>query len=77
MTNEFEKKMIESVPDQTKECIAAYQTHELVGSRTGLEDFSVEKIAQYLGGMASARRKKWLPVAEGLVSLAKLRQGAK
>lgn len=73
----LENKMLESVPSQAKECIAAYQTHELVGSRTGLSDFSIEKIAQYLGGMAAARRKKWLPVAEGLVSFAKLAQGEK
>jgi len=75
--NEFEKRLLESVPKQAKECIAAYQTHELVGARTGLTDFSVEKVAQYLGGMAAARRKKWLPVADGLVSLAKLAQGEK
>ena len=71
----IEQKMIESVPGEAKECIAEYRTHDLVAARTGLEDFSVEKIASYLGGMAAARRKKWLPVAEGLVSLAKLAEG--
>ena len=69
------EKMIESVPGEIKECIASHQTHEVVEDITGLGDFSLDKIAEYLGGMMTARRNKWRPVAQGLKALAELRKG--
>ena len=72
MTTDIEEKMIESVPEELKECIASYQTHALAQERTGLSEFTVPKIAEFLGGMAAARRAKWAPVADGIVAYAEL-----
>jgi hypothetical protein len=48
--------------------------HKVAASITGLDDFSIEKIAGFMGGRIAARHMKWRPVAEGLVALAQLRK---
>jgi hypothetical protein len=72
MTQNIEERMLESVPEELKECIAGYQMHAIAEQRTGLDEFTIPKIAEFLGGMAAARRAKWAPVADGIVAYAEL-----
>ena len=69
-----ERDIIEAyVPDTIKEASRNFQMHKVVSQATGLEDFSLDKIANYMGGRLAARRLKWRPVVDGLVALKQLR----
>ena len=61
------------VPESVKTLVRTFQTHKLASHITGLDDFSIDKVAGYLGGRMAARRLRWRPVAEGLVALRNLR----
>jgi hypothetical protein len=62
------------LPESVKQAITTHQMHKLAELVTGLDDFSIEKISQYMGGRTAARHMKWRPVAEGLTALAQLRK---
>jgi hypothetical protein len=68
MTNEIEV-INKYLPASIKEAIATHQMHKVASQITGLNDFSLAKISEYLGGRIAARRLKWGPVADGLVAL--------
>lgn len=59
----------EYLPESIKEAIEMHQMHKVASQITGLEDFSLAKISEYLGGRMAARQLKWKPVADGLVAL--------
>jgi hypothetical protein len=61
------------VPESVKTAMRNYQLHKVVSQMTGLQDFSLGKIAEFMGGMMSARQRRWHPVHEGLLALQKLR----
>lgn len=62
------------LPESVKQVISTNQMHKLAEQVTGLNDFSIEKISQFMGGRVAARHMKWRPVAEGLTALAQLRK---
>ncbi len=69
-----EREIIEAyVPDSIKEASRNFQMHKVASKMTGLDEFSLEKVANYMGGRFAARRLKWRPVADGLVALHQLR----
>jgi|GEM_PF-2531208 len=69
-----EKDVINTyVPESVKTLVRTFQTDKLASQITGLDDFSIQKIAGYLGGRMVARRLRWRPVADGLVALRNLR----
>jgi len=61
------------VPESVKLATRNHQLHHVVSRMTGLQDFSFGKVAEYMGGMMSARQHRWQPVREGLLALSKLR----
>jgi hypothetical protein len=68
-----EKTVIETyLPESVKETVRTFQMHKFAERITGLNDFSLAKIAEYLGGRMAARRMKWRPVTEGLNALRSL-----
>lgn len=70
-----EREIIDAyVPESIKEASRNFQMHKVAAHITGLTDFSIEKIAQYMGGRFAARRLKWRPVADGLVALRQLQR---
>ncbi len=70
-----EREIIEAyVPDSIKKASRSFQMHKVASRITGLTDFSIEKIAEYMGGRFAARRLKWRPVADGLVALRQLQR---
>lgn len=62
------------LPESVKQAITNHQMHKVASVITGLDDFSIEKIAGFMGGRIAARHMKWRPVAEGLTALAQLRK---
>lgn len=69
-----ERKVVEThVPDAVKQASENFQMHKVAAQLTGLDEFTMEKIALYLGGRVVARNAKWRPVADGLVALSNLR----
>jgi len=69
-----EREIIEAyVPESIKTASRTFQMDKVVSEITGLEEFSLQKIAEYMGGRFAARRLKWRPVADGLVALHNLR----
>jgi hypothetical protein len=62
------------LPDSVKRAISENQMHKVASVITGLDDFSIQKIAEYMGGRIAARHMKWRPVAEGLTALSQLRK---
>ena len=61
------------VPESVKVAMRNRQMHRVVSQMTGLQDFSFGKVAEFMGGMMSARQKRWQPVFEGLQALERLR----
>lgn len=69
-----EREIIEAyVPDSVKIASRTFQMDKVAAQITGLDEFSIEKISEYMGGRFAARRLKWRPVADGLVALHNLR----
>ncbi len=69
-----EREIIEAyVPDSVKEATRTFQMDKIASQMTGLDEFTLEKVAEYMGGRFAARRLKWRPVADGLVALQQLR----
>jgi len=62
------------LPETVKQAISDHQMHKVATVITGLDDFSIEKISQFMGGRIAARHMKWRPVAEGLTALTQLRK---
>jgi len=62
------------LPESVKQAITNYQMHKVASLITGLDDFSIEKIAGFMGGRMAARHIKWRPIAEGLTALDQLRK---
>lgn len=70
-----ERDIIEAyVPETVKEASRSFQMHKVASQATGLDEFSIEKIANYMGGRLAARRLKWRPVVDGLVALQQLQR---
>lgn len=61
------------IPESVKTLIQNNQMHKVASTVTGLEEFTLDKIAGYIGGRIAARQLRWRPVAEGLVALHNLR----
>jgi hypothetical protein len=61
------------VPESVKIALENYQFHRVMSQMTGIPSFSEEKVAEYMGGMMSARRQRWRPVFDGLKALQNLR----
>jgi hypothetical protein len=61
------------IPQSLKDAIANNRMDKVAEVVTGLDDFTLEKVAAYLGGRMAARQMRWRPVAEGLAALAQLR----
>ena len=61
------------VPESVKFAVQNYQLHHVVSAMTGLPDFSIEKVSEFMGGMMAARQRRWAPVREGLLALHNLR----
>jgi hypothetical protein len=69
-----EREIIETyVPESVKLASRTFQMDKVAAQITGLDEFSLVKIAGYMGGRFAARRLKWRPVADGLVALHNLR----
>ncbi len=69
-----EREIIEAyVPESVKEASRTFQMDKVASQITGLDEFSLQKVAAYMGGRFAARRLKWRPVADGLVALHNLR----
>jgi len=68
--NEYEK-LAQLLPDSIKRAVSAYQTPKLASALTGMEqdDFTLDKIAFYLGARGASRRKKWASITSGILSL--------
>lgn len=62
------------LPESVKQAISNHQMHKVAAAITGLDDFSFDKVAAFMGGRIAARHMKWRPVAEGLMALAELRK---
>jgi hypothetical protein len=62
------------LPESVKQAISGYQMHKVASTLTGLNEFSLDKIAEFMGGRMAARHMKWRPIAEGLTALAQLRK---
>ena len=70
-----EKQIIEAyVPESIKQASRNFQMNTVVSAMIGLNDFTFDKIAAYMGGRFAARRLKWRPVADGLVALQQLQE---
>lgn len=61
------------VPESVKTALENFQFHGVMSQMTGIPRFSEEKIAEYMGGMMSARQQRWRPVFDGLKALQNLR----
>ena len=69
-----EQEIIEAyVPESIKEASRNFQMDKVAPFITGLDEYSIQKIAEYMGGKFAARRLKWRPVVDGLVALHNLR----
>lgn len=62
------------LPTSIKEAISTYQAPKLATALTGLqpEEFTLDKIAFYLGARGAARRAKWASITDGIIALHKL-----
>lgn len=67
------EQLAEVVPESIKIAFETYQFHKVMSQLTGIPQFSAEKVAEYVGGMSSARRQRWRPVFDGLQALKNLR----
>lgn len=67
------EQLSEVVPESVKVAMRNHQLHRVVAQTTGLTDFSLPKVAEFMGGMMAARQRRWAPVREGLLALSKLR----
>ena len=61
--------ILQNLPEDIKQDISNYKSYKIASIATGLPDFSLDKVAGYMGGRAAARRAKWKPVLEGLAAL--------
>jgi hypothetical protein len=67
--------IINTGPDSIREAITTHKSEKIAQVATGLNDFTVESVAQYFGTKIASRNQKWRSVADGLLSLALLRRG--
>jgi len=65
------EKLAQLLPDSIKRAVSNYQTPKLASALTGMgyDDFTLDKIAFYLGARGAARRKKWASITDGILSL--------
>jgi hypothetical protein len=62
-----EKEMLEAhVPQAIRDLIAIGHMDKIAEIMTGIDDFSMEKIATYLGTRMAQRRQRWRSVNDGL-----------
>ena len=74
MSPEEYAEMSRILPDNLK-IAAATQSTKLATVMTGETDFSIEKIAFFVGRQIAQRHHKWRPVANGLTALNGLLKG--
>lgn len=68
-----EQTVIETyLPESMKQVVRDFQMHKFAERITGLNDFSIAKISEYIGGRMAARQMKWRAVREGLDALRSL-----
>ena len=69
-----EREIIEAyVPESIKTLIRTGHMDKVASIMTGLDEFTLEKVAGYMGGRMAARRVRWQPIADGLTALRNLR----
>ena len=61
------------IPDSIKTLIRTGQMDKVASIMTGLDEFTIEKIAGYMGGRMAARKLRWQPVFDGLTALRNLK----
>jgi CO dehydrogenase/acetyl-CoA synthase alpha subunit len=59
-----------------REAIVSNQTYKIAQAMTGIEEFTFNNIADYIGTKVAQRHAKWRPVANGLLALNSLLPGA-
>jgi len=74
MSPEEYAKISRILPDNLK-VAAVTQSDKIATAMTGETDFSLEKIAFFIGHQVVARHHKWRPVANGLIALNGLLKG--
>ena len=64
------------LPESIKKAVSQYETPKLASALTGLspEEFTLDKIAFYIGARGAARRAKWGSITNGLLSLHELQR---
>lgn len=66
-------KYDELVPESVKLAMQDFQFHRVMSQMTGLPDFSIAKVAEYLGGMSAVRQQRYRTIRDGLMALQNLR----
>lgn len=65
-----EKDVINAhVPEAVKQLVAANRMDKVASISTGIEDFSIDKIAESFGRRMCERRQNMRPVVDGLLAL--------
>ena len=65
-----EKEMLQAhVPQSIQDLIAAGRMDKVASIMTGLDEFSIEKIAAYIGTHMAQRRQRWRAVNDGLSAM--------
>lgn len=62
------------MPTSIKEAIYRNEESKIAAIMTGLDtrDFSLDKVAAYIGARCAARRAKWASVCSGIIALGRL-----
>ena len=62
------------LPVAVQEAIRNYQTEKLGAARMGCDEVTLDKVAAHAGAMIIARKRRWRPINEGLLSLGQLQK---
>lgn len=61
-----------TVPQSIKEAISSYETFKIASLVTGLKNFDMKTISEYLGTKMASRRGSWRSIHRGLQALKSL-----
>lgn len=62
------------IPESLKTAMDAHQSHRLFSARTGIQDLTLDKLAEYMGKKMAERKAKWRPVFDGIRALESIRR---
>lgn len=66
----IDREMLDKLlPASIRNTVRSGQYQKIATLMTGVKDFSIDHIAQYLGTKVAMRHAKWRPVANGLLAL--------